>query len=48
MGRRNMGEKIMNKKTLILLVVSLVGTQAWAGNVTIPNTFTDGTTASAG
>lgn len=35
-------------ETLILLVVSLVGTQVWAGNVSIPNTFTDGTTASAG
>lgn len=38
----------MKMKTLILLVVSLVGTQVWAGNVSIPNTFTDGTTASAG
>lgn len=38
----------MKMKTLLLLVVSLVGTQVWAGNVSIPNTFTDGTTASAG
>jgi len=38
---------IMNKNTLILLTVSLVGTQAWAGSVTVPNTFLDGTTASA-
>ena len=39
---------IMNKKTLILLAASLVGNQAWAGNVTIPNNFVEGTTASAG
>lgn len=38
----------MNKNTLILLIASLVGTQVWAGSVTVPNTFSDGTTASAG
>lgn len=37
----------MNKKTLILLTVSLVGTHTWAGSVTVPNTFVDGATASA-
>ena len=37
----------MNKKIFILLAISLVGTQAWAGSVTVPNTFVDGTTASA-
>lgn len=42
-----MGKIIMNKKTLILLAISLVGTQAWAGSVTVPNTFVDGATASA-
>ena len=42
-----MGEIIMNKKTLILLVTSFVGTLTWADNVTVPNTFVDGTTASA-
>ena len=37
----------MNKRTLILLTASLIGTQAWSGSVTVPNTFSDGTTASA-
>jgi hypothetical protein len=42
-----MGKIDMNKTTLILLAASLAGTQAMAGSVTIPNTFTEGTTASA-
>lgn len=42
-----MGGMTMNKK-IILLAVSLVGSQAWAENVSVPNVFTDGTTASAG
>lgn len=42
-----MGKIIMNTKTLILLAILLVGTQALAVSVTVPNTFVDGTTASA-
>ena len=42
-----MGKIIMNKKTLILLATCLIGIQAWANSVTVPNTFVDGTTASA-
>ncbi len=38
---------IMNKKIFILITISLVGTHTWAGKVTVPNTFTSGTTASA-
>lgn len=38
----------MNKNILILLLASLAGMQALAGNITVPNTFVDGTTASAG
>ena len=42
-----MGKIIMNKKILILLAACSIGIQAWANSVTVPNTFVDGTTASA-
>ena len=35
------------KKHITFLLVSVIVTQAWAGNVTVPNTFVNGTTASA-
>ncbi len=35
-------------KIMVILSFVLVGTSAWAGNLTIPNTFTSGTTAGAG
>jgi len=37
----------MSKKTLILLAACFIGIQAWANSATVPNTFVDGTTASA-
>ena len=43
-----MGQVIMGKNTLIFAMTSLISYQVWAGSVTIPNTFVDGTTASAG
>ena len=43
-----MGQIIMHMNALILLAVFLVDVQAWAGSVTVPNTFVNGTTASAG
>lgn len=42
-----MGEIIMKKMSILILAASVFVTQAWAGNVTIPNTFVNGTTASA-
>jgi len=42
-----MGKINMNKKILILLVALFIGTQVGAESVTVPNTFVDGTTASA-
>ena len=38
----------MNKNIIIFLTVSLIGSQAWASSVTVPNAFVDGTAASAG
>ena len=32
----------MNNRIFILLAATLVGTQGWAGSVTVPNTFVDG------
>lgn len=38
----------VNKNIIIFLTVSLIGSHAWAGSVAVPNTFVDGTAASAG
>jgi len=43
-----MGEIIMSNKTFIFLATCFIGAQSWAGSVTVPNTFVDGNTASAG
>ena len=38
---------IMKKIYIICLLASVIVTKVWAGNVSVPNTFVNGTTASA-